>query len=296
MRIPTLRALLAIHERGSLRAASDDLHISQPALTLAIQQLEAELGCQLLLRTRRGVSLTAFGQALLPRARLIVAESQRVQEEIAQMRGDRGGHLRIATSPAVALSVLPRALRPFMAKFPDVQVHCSEGTWPALAPALRDGLLDFAVTPFREELAEPGLEVEPLYRSEVVVVTHKANPFAGATRLHELRGARWAHATVSRGPGAVIEDAFRAAGLEPPRPVMIFESLLALPEVVANSDLVATVPRRLLGRGPAWDQLVVVPVTDSLPTLDIAILRRAGQAPTPAAAELLGWIRQVGPA
>lgn len=293
MRIQTLRALICVHERGSLRAAAQELHMSQPALTLAIQQLESELGCQLLLRTKRGVSLTAFGLALLPRASLIVSESSRVQEEMAQMRGDWGGRVRLASSPAVALSVLPHALRPFMSKYPKVQVHCIEGTYPAIAPALRDGTLDFAVTPFREEDLEPGLSADPLYRAEVVIVANKQHPLARATRLQQLQQARWAHATVTRGPGAVIDDAFRAAGLEPPQPVMIFESLLALPEVVANSDLVATLPRRLLGRGHAWDQLCVIPVKDKLPTLNLAVLQRASQALTPAANELLGWIRQV---
>ena len=61
MRLQTLRMLLCIHACGSLRAASEQLHISQPALTLAIQQLEGELGCQLLVRTKRGVN---FGYKL----------------------------------------------------------------------------------------------------------------------------------------------------------------------------------------------------------------------------------------
>lgn len=293
MRIQTLRALICVHECGSLRGAAELLHMSQPALTLAIQQLESELGCQLLVRTKRGVSLTPFGQALLPRANLIVSESVRVQEEMAQMRGDWGGRVRLASSPALALAVLPQALRPFMTKYPDVHVHCLEGTYPAIAPALRDGSLDFALTPIREEDLEPELEAEHLYHSEVAIVARKQHPLAQVTRLKDLQQARWAHATVTRGPGAVVDEAFRAAGLEPPKPAIIFESLLALPDLVANSDLLATLPRRLLGRGQAWDQLCVVPVTDKLPALNLAVLRRASQALTPAANELLGWIRQV---
>src|SRR5205085_10933791 len=109
--------LICVHECGSLRAAAEQLHMSQPALTLAIQQLESELGCQLLVRSKRGVSLTPFGLALLPRAGLIVSESVRAQQDMAQMRGDWGGRVRLASSPAMALVVLPHALRPFMAKY-----------------------------------------------------------------------------------------------------------------------------------------------------------------------------------
>ncbi len=293
MRIQTLRALSCVHQCGSVRGAAEQLHMSQPALTLAIQQLESELGCQLLVRTKRGVSLTPFGLALLPRASLIVSESLRAQEEMAQMRGDWIGRVRLASSPALALAVLPQALRPFMAKYPNVQVHCVEGTYPAIAPALRDGTLDFALTPIREEDLEPELDTEHLYHSEVAIVARKQHPLANATRLQDLQKARWAYATVSRGPGAVLDEAFREAGLEPPKPAIIFESLLALPDLVANTDLLATLPRRLLGRGQAWDQLCVVPVTEKLPTLNLNVLRRASQALTPAASELLGWIRQV---
>jgi DNA-binding transcriptional LysR family regulator len=292
MRLQTLRMLLCIHACGSLRAASEQLHISQPALTLAIQQLEGELGCQLLVRTKRGVSLTTFGQALLPRASRIVAEAERAKEEMAQMRGDRIGQVRLASSPAIALSVLPYALRPFMAQNPDVRVHCFEGTYPAIGPALRDGTLDFALTPLRDEDLSPEWHAEPLYQSEVAIIARKRHPLARATRLEDLQAARWAYATGTRGPGAVVDEAFRQAGLEPPQPVIIFESLLALPDLVAHSDLLATVPRRLIGRGAAWDSLCVVPVTQALPTLNLTVLRRASQALTPAANELLGWIRQ----
>jgi len=98
---------------------------------------------------------------------------------------------------------------------------------------------------------------------------------------------------VAKGPGAVIEETFRSLGLEPPRPVMIFESLLALPEVVANSDLVATLPRRIFEQSHVMDKLCVIPIQEPLPSLTMGILRRANQGLTPAANELLGWIRQV---
>jgi DNA-binding transcriptional LysR family regulator len=171
-------------------------------------------------------------------------------------------------------------------------VHCQEGTYPEIGPALRDGTLDFALTPMREEDLSPEWQAESLYQSEVAIIARKRHPLAGATQLGDLLAARWAYATGTRGPGAVVDDAFRQAGLEPPQPAIIFESLLALPDLVAYSDLLATVPRRLIGRGSTWDALCVVPVTQTLPTLSLTVLRRASQALTPAANELLGWIRQ----
>ncbi|MEN9886319.1 MAG: LysR family transcriptional regulator, partial [Pseudomonadota bacterium] len=149
MKIQTLKALLRVEEVGSLRAAAASLHVSQPALTLAIQQIEEEVGAPLLVRTRRGITFTSYGEALLRHARLIVSESHRAQEEIAQMRGRWEGQIRLSASPAISLSILPQALRPFMNKYPQVRIHCIDGVSPMINPALRAGTLDFSLTPVR---------------------------------------------------------------------------------------------------------------------------------------------------
>lgn len=104
MKLQTLQALICIEEVGSLRAAAQLLHLSQPALSAAIQQLEDELKAPLLVRTKRGVSLTSFGQAFMKHARLIVTESRRAQEEIGQLRGRWERHITFAASPAIALA------------------------------------------------------------------------------------------------------------------------------------------------------------------------------------------------
>ena len=143
MKLQTLQALIYIEEVGSLRAAAQLLHQSQPALSAAIQQLEEELKAPLLVRTKRGVSLTPFGQAFMKHARLIVSESRRAHEEIGQLRGHWEGHITFATSPAIALGPLPQALASFANEFPAVTVNVRDGLYPSVSPQLRDGTLDF---------------------------------------------------------------------------------------------------------------------------------------------------------
>ena len=101
IKIQTLKALLRIEELGSIRAAEASLHVSQPALSLSIHQLEEEVGAPLLVRTKRGVSFTSYGQALLQHARLMVSESQRIQEEIAPMRSPLIAGRKIAVVPVL---------------------------------------------------------------------------------------------------------------------------------------------------------------------------------------------------
>ena len=292
MKIQTLGALLRIEALGSIRAAAAALHVSQPALTQAIQQLEEELGAQLLIRSPSGIAFTDHGRAVLRHARLMVSETQRVKEEIAQMRGDGAGHIRLAASPAISLTLLPQALRPFTRKFPQVRVHCMDGVSPMVHPALRSGAIDFALTPVRVDDLETGLVAERLCQRGIVVAAHRNNPHCRARSLADLAHARWVHATPSNGPGAVIDAMFLQAGLQPPTPVMVCESLLALPEIVRDTDLVTTLPEALFQRVSASHGLQKIELAEPLPQLQIAILRMEHLPLTPVAQELLGWVRQ----
>lgn len=291
MKLQTLQALIHVDELGSIRAAAERLSLSQPALTAAIQQLEAELNAPLLLRTKQGASLTEFGRAFIGRARLIVAESRRAKEEVDQLRGRWHGNVRFSTSPAVALSILPLALQPFHQKFPEVQVEFRDGLYPGITPALRDGTLDFGLTPVVRSQIEPDLAAEPLFVTDIVIACQRAHPLRAATRFADLAECQWVFSSAPRGPGAMIQQAFADCGLPPPRRGLTCESFLALPGIVAHSDFMATLPRMVFELNAYRDQLCEVPVQDPFPHPTVHVLRRHDLPLTPAAQHLIGWIR-----
>jgi len=287
-----MHALVLIEELGSIRAASQAMSLTQPALTAAIQQLEAELKAPLLVRSRQGVTFTHFGQAFLRHAKLMVAQSRRAQDEMAQLRGHWEGSVRMAVSPAIALGLLPLALQQFTQQHPEVKVHCQDGLYPSIAPVIRDGTLDFALTPVHRMNLESDLVAEPLYASEVVIVSGVSHPLSRATRLKQLQDCDWVLSGSSRGPGAVIEEAFQQEGLRPPRVKMMCESFIALPAVVAESrHWITTMPRILWESSPFRKQLCVVPIKDLLPSPLICTVRRHDLPLTPAALQLVGWIQ-----
>lgn len=291
MKLQTIEALIAVVEAGSIRRAAQALHVSQPALTLAVQQLEQELHAPLLIRTKQGVLPTEFGEAFLKRARLIAAEARRAKDEMAQLRGRREGSVAFSTSPAMAIVTLPRALREFRERHPAVKVRISDGLYPGVAAALRDGSLDFALSPVHLNQMESDLVAEPLYVADIVIAARKGHALAGATRLQELQDCGWIFSSAPRGPGAAIEEAFAQHGLGAPRMEMVCESFLALPGIVATSEMLTTLPRALYENNPWHNELAVVPVEEALPAPTISVLRRHDLPLTPVARELIGWIR-----
>ncbi len=291
MKLQTLPALIHVEELGSIRAAAQQLHLSQPALTAAFQQLEEELNAPLLARSKQGATLTPFGRAFMAHARLIVSESRRAKEEIAQLRGLWEGSVRFSASPAAALSVLPLALQQFARAYPQVQVELRDGLYPGITPALREGTLDFGLTPVHKPELEADLVAEPLFSTEIVIVCHPDHPLREATRLAQLAGCDWVYSSAPRGPGAVIEEAFAQAGLPAPRRGLVCESFLALPGIVACSTFMATLPRKVFEMNSFRPELCQVPVSDPLPQPVVCVVRRHDLPLTPAAGHLIGWIR-----
>ncbi|MDH1334987.1 LysR substrate-binding domain-containing protein [Comamonas thiooxydans] len=291
MKIQTLQALIHVEALGSIRAAAQEVALSQPALTAAIQQLEEELQAPLLVRTRQGATLTPFGRAFMGRARLIVAESQRAKDEIAQLRGNWEGSVRFSTSPAVALSILPLALQQFAHAHPQVQVHVRDGLYPGITTALRDGTLDFGLTPVTHRTLEEDLVAEPLFTSEIVIACQRDHRLRAATRIAELTECEWVFSSAPRGPGALIDEAFASVGLGTPRCGIVCESFLALPGIVARSSMMATIPRMVFETSGFRPELCRVPVTDRLPCPTVSVVRRHDLPLTPAASNLTGWIR-----
>ncbi|MEZ5658278.1 MAG: LysR family transcriptional regulator [Burkholderiaceae bacterium] len=124
MKLKTLHALRVVQQSGSLRAAAQALNITQPALTVAIRQLEDELGVRLLERTNRGVRASSYGEQLLEHAERILGEVERARQHIAHMRGQWTGTVRFSASPASSMVLVPRALESFFGEHPEVRVEC----------------------------------------------------------------------------------------------------------------------------------------------------------------------------
>jgi len=294
MKLKALEALIRVVDAGSVRAGARSLKVSQPTVTAALHQLEEELGAQLLVRTKRGVQPTSYGQVLIQRARTIAAEARRAREEIAQLRGDWHGAVTFAVSPAIGLEVIPDVVRAYTRRFPTVKLHCSEGIFPEVAPSVRAGLLDFAVGPgpSPKDTVHGSLYIEPLLTADVVIAGAGSHPASNAKSIRELRDCNWVLSGALTDRGAIIVDTFASYGLPSPRIGMVCTSFLMVPAIVAATGMLATMPRAVLNSAARRYDLVEVQIREKLAPRTIVVMRSAESPPTPAASALIDAIRR----
>lgn len=122
MEISELKAFLAIADQGSFSLAANELHLTQPAISKRISQLETDLGCQLFDRIGRQIALTEAGRDLLPRANRILMELEDMRRAMSSRSGQVSGTLKIGTSHHIGLHRLPPVLKQFAKRYPQVSL------------------------------------------------------------------------------------------------------------------------------------------------------------------------------
>lgn len=186
----TLATFLAVAENASFRKAAEQLHVSLPAVSMQIKQMEERLGVALFQRTTRKVELTAEGEELLVSTRKAMAELEAALARIQQVADAQHGHLSFACVPTVAGTTLPTLLTEFARLYPGITVRVREVTQPELLEAVRRRDVDFGIG---LQPARPGeLEARPLFADDYVAVMPAGHPAAekSGISLRELAKMR----------------------------------------------------------------------------------------------------------
>jgi DNA-binding transcriptional LysR family regulator len=284
-----LQIFRAVAECGSIRAAARELHLTQPAATHAVRELERSVGAPLFARSVKGVVVTEIGAALLRRSHLVFNEMRRAQEEIAQLRDGTGGRLSIAFSSAAA-QLLPTALMDFRARRPGVLLELQELTWPSADERWHRGGYDFAVISELDGPTEDGLEREMLLEQPLFVAARASHPQARARSLKGLQHCLW----LVPGYGLpLLQRLFAARRMPPPADVIACQSLQMALTLLHRTDALALLSGYLIGGRGTSHGLVRLPLPGPpLALLRITLLVRDAQALTPAARIFIDCLRR----
>jgi DNA-binding transcriptional LysR family regulator len=219
VQLAQLRALQAVVRHASFSRAAEELHLTQPAVSMQIRQLEGTVGLPLLERVGKRAFLTQAGEVLLAHATRALRELQTGLELVQQLRGVVAGRIRLGTSASISIYLLPPLLRRFRSRYPDTELIVVTGNAPEIRRAVVANELDIGVVslPVRER----ELVVTPLHRDEIVAITPpgpKWRKLRVATPA-QLAGESLILFEQGGTIRSVIDGWFRAAGVSPGLPM-----------------------------------------------------------------------------
>ncbi len=188
MDLKDFQYLIALADEGSVSKAADRLYMSQSSLSQALQQYESELGVKLFIRTSKGIHPTANGEIFIGHLRQMVSYYRQARSELWDNEGMKGGHVRFGISSFRGAQTLPKILKEFSAKYPEVHVDVVEEHSLKLEDLLLEGKLDVAVIAL--PTAKLKNEASLLTKDEVYLVTSKGHTLCRCA--HTLSdGSRW---------------------------------------------------------------------------------------------------------
>ncbi len=275
MTLQQLKAFLAVVECGGFRAASRRLDISQAGLTTSVKALEAALGVPLLRRSVQGVVLTAEGERLLPRAKLITREAYKAEEDAQNALDAEAGSLTVGLGPTPAAVLLHLVVPEFHRRFPAVQLRLFSGFYEQLLPELQQARIQLAITAVPDEGVAMGFEVRRLFRSALVVIARRGHALVHARTLKALQGQEWVLLGPPGGPGGTVLRFHAEQGLPMPRVAATCESFLHLTPLLRGTDWLAMVPAAMVDNNLLGDDVVALSIDQIPPSFDNCLIYRS---------------------
>jgi molybdate transport repressor ModE-like protein len=295
IRLTQLRLLVAIAENGSLARAAQDMHVTQPAATKILHQLEDAVGEKLVSRSSGGSLLTPTGQILLRRARLILTELMDAELELGLWHSGGAGHVVIGALPVATPMLIPEALKALSVVAPRVTVEVLEGAADTLFRELLAGKIDILVGRVWPG-EERGVMTDVLYDSVFKLKVRADHPLAQRKRLKlkDTMAYSWLLPPSSAHTRGAIEDMFRHENLDLPDHTVETTSYLVLRSLILDANVIAPVPTEMLDEEQEQGLIVSLPVRLNLRLPPIGVVRNSKRGLTPAALAVIDQIKKVG--
>lgn len=294
MELRDLQYFETIAETGHLGRAAKRLNRSAPALTKCVRRLENSFGTSLFVRTGRGLRLTAAGEVLMKRARLLHVAVDDTTREMSDVSHGIAGAVRVGVAPTMAQYLLPAACKAFLAEAKDVALQTIIGMSSVLRQSLKDGQIDLAVgvmSTTNEFISYPIVEDDV-----VVVAGDKHQIFRRRAAMQELLAYRWVLplASYEAEVRQWLERAFELRGHPKPTVQIETSSISLLPRLIAETGLLSFISRRNLGPGRVAAPLREVRLRETTMHRHFGVMHRKGGYLSPAADRFVALLSTKG--
>jgi len=281
-----MEMFLAVYRTGSLGRASQQLNLTQPAVSKAIRRLEHSLEVPLFEREPRGMVPTLFGEALVRHAELVGSELDRAVEEIAALRGAARGRAKLGGTPSVIEGLFPAAIGALLAERPGLAVTVREALEGELLEDLLKGEIDLAVAGGMRRIRDFPVTAETLFTDRVHVVCRPGHPLRQQRRppvLQDLLRYPWILTDRDNVMWRRLSEIFYDAGLDPPEPAVETSSARLMTATLRDSDFLTWLPEGLVrGDLTAGTLALAAPGLAMWERQVVAVHRQRGLLPRPA--------------
>lgn len=261
MNLHQLRIFHTVARLGSFSRAAEELHISQPSVSIQVADLERSLEVDLFEQLGKRIYLTEAGRVLEEYARRILNLAEEAEAAVADVKGMHRGRLVIGASTTPGTYILPKIIGRYQERFPQITVTLEISNTRRIQERLLRNELDVGVVGW--EINSHNLTVEPFQEDELVLVVPPSHPLAseGMVSAKVLRDHRLVLRERGSGTREAFEAALREAGLTL-TPSMELGSSEAIKEAVAAGVGIAILSRHAITGEVTAGRLATVPLVD----------------------------------
>ncbi len=278
-------------------AVARQFGVSQPAVSLALREVEQGVGQALVERVPLGVTPNALGRQLALHLRRVLSEMARAEEEIAYLRSGIAGQVVVGTLSLGRNWLLPQAIVRMARVHPGIKVSTIESDHEHLTTLLRTAEIDCIVGGLRPQNTLDGLIARPLIRSGIVLLGRRGHPCCEVLPVEgwpALEKAHWVlphHGTWTR---TTLEGVLAQRGLSPPRIAVETADVTLTRALLQGSDLVTAASPYLFRDEIQSGELAVLPLRPGATPRDIGVVTRADGTDTVASRLLITALTTVG--
>lgn len=289
-----LLSFVRLADSGHMPTVAKELGISQPAVSSAINDLEASLGASLFERSSKGMMLTAVGELLVFRIKRALAELRHIEADLAALSGSTEGRVVIGALPLGRTAILPRAISDVLARHPRLRFATVEGPFDKLAAQLRAGDIDFVLGALRPADYASDLVGEPLLSDRMALVVRSGHPLTqrAGLAMGDLLEAQWVLSNPATPARRLFEQSFVSQGLVAPVEAVETSDLAILRGMLMHSDAITAISAQQLRYEIDAGLLTILDVELPEANRVIGITQRADSHPSPGALELMAAIRR----
>ncbi|MES2979976.1 MAG: LysR family transcriptional regulator [Pseudomonadota bacterium] len=260
LRMRQVALILAVGEYGTLRKASAELGMTQPAATKMIQELESALGQRLFERVGRGQKMTPAGASVLRYFRGMRGSVESMSRELAEIQLGSSGRLSVGSIMAPSPDLLTNAIIALKKAYPLLAIDVTLDTSDRLLELLREGVLDVAVGRIRDE-HWADYAFRPLQNEALSVVVNIAHPLAGkrTIRFAKLLEYPWILQPTGSPMREVMEQEFRLNQAPMPAGLVETASILTTTNLISETHMVGVMPESIASRYARHGLLKILP-------------------------------------